>query len=69
MSLADPGGVQGVGVQGGVSGGSNPPLKNNVKGLILPKVHNYFLTVVLNLQEMHSIFTKNYFFPMPPLPP
>ena len=53
----------------GGSGGLNlpPPLKNNG---IQPKVQNYFLRVVLNLQEMHYIFTKKKFFlegmPRPP---
>ena len=61
-TLADPGGGGGGGggVQG-VSGGLNPtptPLEKYCKG-VQPKVQNYFLTVVLNLQEMHSIFTKN----------
>ena len=37
-----------------------PPLKNNVKGFNPKyKIISYFLTVVLNLQEMHSIFTNN----------
>ena len=38
---------------------------------VQPKVQNYFLRVVLNLQEMHYIFTKNFFFfpvGMPPDP-
>ena len=54
------GGVQGV--------RTPPPLKNK---RVQPKVQNYFLTVVLNLQEMHSIFTKINFFPggHAPLPP
>ena len=47
-------------------GGSNPLLKN--KG-VQRKVQNYFLRVVLNLQEMHYIFTKKNFFFLRGMPP